>query len=259
MRLSNVHFGYEPATPVVRGVTAELRAGQVCALIGPNAAGKSTLIELMLGQLRPTSGAVTLNGKPVGELKPHERAQRLAYVPQRAMKDVSFTVAEVVSLGRYAQPREDAVIDEALAMCDLLPLRGRVFGELSMGQQQRVAVARAVAQVWSKGDLAGKFMLLDEPVNAMDLKHVDHSMQLLGDLASRGLGVLAVLHDLNLASVYADTVWLMAEGQLRAAGRRAEVLQAEVLEPVYGVTLRSPAESGGRRLFFVEPARKVVG
>jgi iron complex transport system ATP-binding protein len=263
--LSNVHFGYEAGAEVIRGVSAELRQGSVCALIGPNAAGKSTLIELMLGQRAPWVGEVVLNRKRAGEadgwervveMKAWERARWLAYVPQRALENVGLRVGEVVALGRYAQPRGAAAVDEAIRLCDLGSVRGRVFSELSVGQQQRVAVARAVAQLWSDGDLSGRFMLLDEPVNAMDLRHVDHTLQVLRSLASRGLGVLVVLHDLNLASMYADEAWLLSEGQLAAAGRCEEVLRAEVLEPAYGVRL-STAGEGKRTMFFVEPGRGV--
>jgi iron complex transport system ATP-binding protein len=170
-------------------------------------------------------------------MKPHERAARLSYVPQRTAGNVAFTVAEVVALGRFALPVDPQAIEAAIQACELTAIRGRAFHQLSAGQQQRVAMARAVAQTWSDSAMAGRFMLLDEPANAMDLRHVHATMALLKDLAARGLGVLVVLHDLNLASAYADEVWLLHEGRFAAAGPAAQVLTAANLEPVYEMKL----------------------
>lgn len=255
MLLTSVHFSYQPHLPVIAGVSGSLAAAGVCALIGPNAAGKSTLMKLMLGQLDPSQGQITLEGQAVATMKPHERAARVAYVPQRTSASVTFTVEQAVALGRFALPRSESAIEEALEMCDLLPIRHRVFAELSTGQQQRVALARALAQVGPAGAMQGKFLLLDEPVSAMDLKHVHGTMARLRSLASMGLGVLVVLHDLNLAATYADTVWLMDEGVLRAAGQWDAVLQSELLEPVYGVRLQMQTMSGQARPMFVAAGR----
>ncbi len=242
--LQGVSFGYEPGVPVIRSVTAELRPGRVCALIGPNAAGKSTLLKLMLGQLDPWEGAAELAGRPVSALTPMQRAALASYVPQKGAVSFAFTVRQVVAMGRYALGGSDAAIDRALAVCDLSDLRNRVFAQLSGGQQQRVLLARAVAQ--SAGD--GRVMLLDEPASGMDLWHVHQTMRLLTRLAQaeappRGsgeaggarLGVLVVLHDVNLAARYADDVWLMDSGGLVASGTWQEVLEPKLLESVYGV------------------------
>ena len=256
MLLSNVHFSYQPHLPVIRGISGALDSGGVCALIGPNAAGKSTLMKLMLGQLDPSQGQITLDGLSIAKMKPHERAARVAYVPQRTTADVAFTVAEVVALGRFALPRSESAIAQAMEMCDLLSIRHRVFAELSTGQQQRVALARALAQVGPADAMRGKFLLLDEPVSAMDLKHVHDTMSRLRLLASNGLGVLVVLHDLNLTATYADSVWLMDDGLLRAAGRWDAVLQSELLEPVYGLRLQMQTMSGQARPMFVAAGRE---
>jgi iron complex transport system ATP-binding protein len=264
MLLRDLEFGYRRGVPVVRRMSAQLLPGRVCALLGPNAAGKSTLLRLMLGQLEPARGAVMLEGRVVWQMKPGERASRLAYVPQRPAGDVAFTVAEVVALGRFALPVDEAAVERALEVCELAGLRDQQFNQLSAGQQQRVAIGRAVAQVWSESSLVGRFMLLDEPVNAMDLRHVHQTMALLAALAGRGLGVLIVQHDLNLAAGYADDVWLMHSGSLVAAKPWEQVLTPEVLEPVYEVKLRMEAGGTGighgaeRPLFFVEGPRTLV-
>jgi len=241
--LRGVTFGYQPGVPVIRSVTAELAPGRVCALIGPNAAGKSTLLKLMLGQLDPWEGVIELAGRPVSSLTPGQRAGLVSYVPQKGVVSFAFTVGQVVAMGRYALGDAEEAVDRALAVCDLTDLRDRVFAELSGGQQQRVLLARAVAQ--SAG--AGRVMLLDEPASGMDLWHVHQTMRLLGALAKGdgggpderggpgGPGVLVVLHDVNLAARYADDVWLMDAGGLAAAGPWREVMQPKLLESVYRV------------------------
>lgn len=234
-----VTFGYEPGVPVIRSVTAELRRGRVCALIGPNASGKSTLLKLLLGQLTPWAGEVELSSRSVLSVPYQPRAALMSYVPQKGGVSFAFTVRQVVGMGRYAASDHDVkgdAVEHAMALCDLNGLGDRVFAHLSGGQQQRVLLARAVAQAQG----AGAVMLLDEPASGMDLKHVHQTMGLLRQLSrgkesGAGLGVLVVLHDVNLAARYADDVWLMDNGELAAAGPCHEVMKPELLGPVYGV------------------------
>ncbi|MEX2213731.1 MAG: ABC transporter ATP-binding protein [Phycisphaeraceae bacterium] len=258
LELKSVHFGYEDGEPVVRDVSAVLGPGRLCALLGPNAAGKSTLLKLMLGQLDPVKGSITLDGKPVAALPAQERARRASYVPQRPRTHVAFSVNEVVTMGRFALPVDEGAVEEALRLCDLTSLRSRVFAELSVGQQQRVALARAIAQSLPTGRVPAGVMLLDEPVSAMDLKHVHDTMALLQKLAAKGAAVLAVLHDLNLAAMYGNEIWLMHEGRLAAKGAAKDVLRPEVLEPVYGVSLMTTAIGDAEQpLLFVDRSRRL--
>lgn len=233
--VDSLTFGYARDAPVVQSVSASLAAGRLCALIGPNAAGKSTLLRLMLGHLAPWSGTVRVTGQPVRNLKSSQLASWISYVPQRGAADFAFTVSQVVAMGRTMHRADRAAVESAIESCGLGPLRDRVYAHLSAGQQQRVMLARAVAQ--STG--GGRVMLLDEPASMMDLWHVHRTMQLLVDLARSGLAVLAVLHDLNLAARYADQVWLMNDGCLAACGNWNRVMVPEVLEPVYGLRLRA--------------------
>jgi len=214
--LEAVRFGYPGGPAVVDGVTAGLAAGRVTALIGPNGAGKSTLVRLMLGQLKPWSGRVRVAGREAAGLGPRELARRLSYVPQRPAVSFAFTVRQVVEMGRYAGGADAAAVAWALSLCGLEGLADRVFAHLSGGQQQRVLLARAVAQ-----SAGGAAMLLDEPASGLDLAHLHRTLARLRGRAADGLAVLVVLHDLNLASAYADEVWLMDGGRLAAAGPRA--------------------------------------
>ena len=252
--LDDVSFGYEPGVPVVEGVTAELPRQRLCALIGPNAVGKTTLLRLILGQLTAWSGRIDLAGRPTGLMSPRQRAAMVSYVPQRGLVSFSFTVEQVVTMGRHALRRDPAAVDRALAVADLTAHRSRVYHELSAGQQQRVLLARAMAQ--SAGE--GRVMLLDEPGSMMDMFHAHRMMGTLGDLAASGLSILVVLHDLNLAARYADVVWLMHQGRLVAAGPWDQVLVPALLEPVYRLGLTPLRPAGETRpMFFVAPADRM--
>jgi iron complex transport system ATP-binding protein len=240
--LRDLEFGYESGRAVFSGVNAELGAGRFCALIGPNGAGKTTLLKLLLGVLQPRRGEVRVAGELVARLRPGRRAALVAYVPQRSAATFAFSVEEVAAMGRFALEADGGALEAALAACEVESLRSKPFSELSVGEQQRVLLARAMAQAAGEG----KVLLLDEPVSAMDLAHVHRTLARLRGLVVRGLAVLVVLQDLNLAARYADDVWLLAGGRLAAAGTWREVLRPEVLEPAYGVRLRVLAHGGAQ-------------
>lgn len=251
LKLDHVSFGYDRDRLVLHDITGTIQPGKVCTVIGPNAAGKSTLLKLMLGQLEPRAGQVTVNGHTVHQLSPRERASSISYVPQRPAAHLTFRVEEIVAMGRFAQRESSDAIDNALIAFDIADLRTRVYGELSIGQQQRVAMARAAAQA-SDADPARHVILLDEPISAMDLKHVHATMRSLRDFAKRGFAIVMVLHDLNLTAMYADDVWLLDAGKLIHAGPWSEVMQPSILEPVYDVPIRETSkDASGRPVFHV--------
>ncbi len=241
MKLDQVSFTYEqslqadglPAPPAVKNVTTSLSKGSVHVLVGPNASGKTTLLKLLLGILEPKQGTVHLAGEPMAELSHRRRAQLTSYVPQQTATSFGFTVEQVVTMGRLSMVKNLNVVEQALASQNLEPLRHRSFTELSTGQQQRVLLARALAQVNEQTQA----ILLDEPVSAMDLSWVHRTMGELVGLAKQGLAVVVVLHDLNLAIRYADVVWLMDQGRLVSCGTWQEVLDPAVLGPVYGIEM----------------------
>jgi iron complex transport system ATP-binding protein len=246
IELTGVSFAYERGREVVRGVDAELRGGRLTALIGPNAAGKSTLMRLMLGLIEPSAGSVKIEGEAVGGLAHAVRARKVAYVPQRSGVVFAFTVREVIAMGGYSHRASEGDVERALEACGIAELGERMVGQLSGGQQQMVMFARALVQLAG----SGKALLLDEPGSAMDLKHAQHIMREQARLAQSGVAVLVVLHDLNLAAAYADDVWLMDQGRLVKAGAWGEVMRADVLEPVYGVKLRNLKMEAGERPVF---------
>lgn len=250
LRIDNLHFAYEPHSPLIEGISAETTSGSLNALLGPNAAGKSTLLKLLLGYLEPTHGYVLLHGRPVHRIPAPQRAAWISYVPQRSTTEFGFTARQVVEMGRQALRHDPHAIDHALEITDLAPHQHKVFAHLSAGQQQRVLLARAIAQSHGQGQV----VLLDEPVSAADLGHAHDAMRHLVALARSGLTVIVALHDLNLAAQYADSVWLLDQGRLAAQGPWQEVLQPSVLQPVYSVEIEwIPTPNSPRPILHVKP------
>jgi iron complex transport system ATP-binding protein len=224
---------------VVHDVTATVQRGEWVALIGPNGAGKTTLLRAVAGLL-PYEGRVSLLAHDAARLDRRERARLLAVVPQTPETPPWLTVAEYVLMGRTphlgplaregAHDRDAAA--RALARLDLEPFAERALGTLSGGERQRVVVARALAQEAS-------IVLLDEPTAALDIGHQQQALELLDALrAADGLTLVAAMHDLTLAALYADRVLLLSEGEIVADGVPAEVLTEEALAAHYGATVR---------------------
>jgi iron complex transport system ATP-binding protein len=238
LRLHNLSAGYGSRL-ILRDVSLSIAAGQVLALVGPNGAGKSTLIRVLSGVLPARSGEAPLNGNDLLRLSPAERARRVAVVPQLVHLPEAFTVSEVVLLGRTphlplwaGEGRRDCEVAWA-AMCraHVEALGERRIDELSGGEQQRVMLARALAQ-------EPTVLLLDEPTAHLDLKHQVGVLELVRTLAQEeNLAVLMTLHDLNQAALYADQVALMQRGEIVAHGTAQEVFRADQLSRVYGVDI----------------------
>ncbi len=246
--LHNVWFRFG-SRPVLDGVTGEAPAGAITAVIGPNAAGKSTLLRLVSGALRPTSGTVRLGTGDPARMQGAELAASLAYVPQQPRASARFTAWEVVELGRFRLAADPAAIESALAVMDLLPDAERPVPDLSVGQQQRVAIARALAQLEPGGTL-----ILDEPTASIDLRHRAALETELRARASGGATILIALHDLPAAARLADSIWLIDGDGGMTSGSGAAVLQPERLEQVFGVGFEWVTASGGPVLLPVSPA-----
>ncbi len=230
----HVEAGYGER-PILRKVSLAIERGTLVALIGPNGSGKTTLVRVLARVLRPHSGQCLLDGHPFEQIPPARFAQQVAYAPQESPPDMGFTVAELVMMGRYphqkgfwgVSPRDWEAVHRAMEFAGIAHLATRRVGALSGGERQRIHLARALAQQAS-------YLLLDEPTAHLDLRH---QVQILHALRQYALeqrkGVLVVLHDLNLASEYADHVALMSEGQIVAYGAPDAVFEPAILESVY--------------------------
>lgn len=256
MTISIEHLSFSYGRiPALADVTARGEAGRIIAVLGPNAAGKSTLLRCIVGALKPSAGRVVINDRPVHRLSPRALAQRIAYVPQRSVVSAAFTVRQVVELGRYALPADPRAVEKAIERLDLGEIADRPYPALSVGQQQRVTLARALAQLAPVGVL-----VLDEPASAMDLKHVAHTFRILREVAGGGASVIIAMHDLPAAAAVSDDAWLLDHGRLVAAGVTCEVLALERLQRVFGVGFSWLTDSGGRARLLPElPAGSAGG
>ena len=227
-------------SPILHGISAEARPGEVTVIVGPNGSGKTTLLRALTGDVG-FAGQVSLNGRDCAYLRPWELAAVRGVLPQASALAFPFTVAEVVRLGLTAAPhagRAD-LVPRALAAVDMAGFAPRLYQELSGGQQARVQLARVLVQVWNPVvDGVPCWLFLDEPVASLDIAHQLGVVRLMRDFAGRGGGVVTVLHDLNLTAMAADRVWLMDQGQLTGQGPMSEVLTDAALERAYGCPLR---------------------
>ncbi|SMX42460.1 heme ABC transporter ATP-binding protein [Actibacterium lipolyticum] len=220
------------------GFTA--RAGELTAIVGPNGSGKTTLLRALTGDAE-YSGEIAINGQDTQSLKGWELAAMRGVLPQAAVLAFPFTAIEVVRLGLTAglSAGNTRLPTQALDAVGLHGFANRFYQELSGGEQQRVQLARILTQVWEPVvDGVPRWLLLDEPVASLDIGHQLKVMQLVQQYAKRGGGVIAVMHDLNLTAMFADSVTMMCNGQVAGSGPVDEVLNNQTLSTAYGCSLR---------------------
>ncbi len=238
---------------VLEGVSLGLRPGELVAVVGPNGAGKSSLFAVLAGDLRPERGEALLDGRRLSTFTAAALAAERAALEQTPAIAAPFTVAELVALGMAAVPRaafdEAALAGRAMAAAGVTALASRPADRLSGGERARAHLARVLAQLWAgRAAGAGQFLLLDEPTASLDLGHQIEAMRAARSEAAAGAGVLAVLHDLNLAAAFADRVVLLCAGRVAAAGTPVEVLEARRLSAVYGAPILVQRSPGSLRI-----------
>jgi iron complex transport system ATP-binding protein len=236
---------------LVRGASLELAPGTTTILIGPNGAGKSTLLKLMTGEAKPSGGEIRFDDEVLASIPAWRLACQRAVMAQHARLVFPFSVYEVASLGvdgigrALTRLRRDALVGECLAAAGILEMAGRPYQTLSGGEQQRVQFARVLCQIEAGRSVASRQALfLDEPIASLDLCHQLALLDMARAIAARGVAVLIVLHDLNLAVTYADHLVVMDQGQIIAQGAPAKTLDDALLRQVFKVDLslsRAPA------------------
>lgn len=223
-------------TSIVHDISFRVQPGEFLAILGPNGSGKSTMLRALCRLHAPRQGEITLGGIPIGLIPQRRLAKQLALVRQESFVAFDFTVREVVAMGRFpylarfqGETVADAeIIDRYLQQTKIASLADRRMHELSGGERQRVFLAQAMVQ---EPDI----LLLDEPTNHLDINHQVEVLDLVRKQnRERGLTVIAVLHDLNLAALYADRLLVLHAGKLWAHGVPREVLSAKLVEEVYG-------------------------
>ena len=222
---------------VLNNISCQIPAGKLVVLVGENGAGKSTLIHTMAGNLK-YKGELAFKGKRVSEWGETELAKVRAVMTQQNALNFQLGVPELIAMGRFAiaepEQQKQQRVAEYVNHLNLQKLANRHTGQLSGGELQRVNIARCFAQLDAfNSENESKLLLLDEPTSALDLNFQHHLMQLVRKFTSMGNTAIVAIHDLNLASLYADEVLLLSGGELINYGPKNEVLTPELLEPVY--------------------------
>lgn len=216
------------------GISLQIGGGHLVGIVGPTGAGKSTLLRVLSGEVVPSEGAALIDGVPVTDTSLADLARLRAYVGPPMRSHVGFRVVDVVAMGRHPFAADSSpanVVDDAMARTDIAHLARREVRTLSSGEQQRVNLARAIAQ-------HTPVLLLDEPAAALDIGHQELVMKLLRDLAAAGAVVVAALHHLNLAAAYVDSILVLNKARAVATGTPQEVLNANLLSDVYARPIR---------------------
>lgn len=238
LKVENLSFSYG-ANPVLKNVNFCVEDGEFVAVLGANGAGKSTLFKVICGLEKPQKGMVLLSGKPLGGYSPSELAKIRSALMQDGEFNFESSVLDFVLLGRYARggffaSKEDIFIAKnALSAVGMSGFEGRVFTRLSGGERRRVELARALCQIGACGR-AGTLLMLDEPNSNLDPKNSNLAMSAVKKFADAKTSVLAILHDVNLASQHADKIALLRDGEIFAFGEPKCVLTSENLKFAYG-------------------------
>ncbi|MBS5281759.1 MAG: ABC transporter ATP-binding protein [Butyricicoccus pullicaecorum] len=240
-------------TEILHGLDFTAGDRSLVGVIGPNGSGKSTLLKCIYRVLKPSEGAVFVDGQPLSEYRVRDSAKKIAVLAQHNFYNFEFTVQDVVLMGRAphkrALERDSAadfkIVHEAMERVGVAPLRDRLFSTLSGGEQQRVLLARALAQ-------QTPCLILDEPTNHLDIKY---QLELLDLVRSLDRTVIAAIHDLNIAAMYCDTIFVMQSGRIVAAGAPRDVLTRSLIRSVYEVDADVFTDSDGllRVLFYPQP------
>ena len=241
IRVQNLVGGYTHS-PIIKGLDLEVKTGEFFALLGPNGSGKTTLFKLITGQLPIKSGKVSICGKEISTLTKLGKAKKMAVLTQEVQVSFDYTVEEIISLGRYPHQKgifkqlskkDRKVIEEVMEITQISEFRTTQFRLISGGEKQRVLLAKALAQ-------EPEILLLDEPTNHLDIKHTYQMLNLLKERQqTTGLTIFAILHDLNVASLYADRVALLHNGSFLEVGDVDLLRKESQLKKVYEVKVKS--------------------
>jgi iron-chelate-transporting ATPase len=243
-----------PGRTLLHPLSMTFPVGKVTGLIGHNGSGKSTLLKMLGRHQKPSDGEIHLNNHPLDSWSSKEFARKVAYLPQQLPAAEGMTVRELVAIGRYpwhgalgrfgVADRE--LVDEAITLVGLKPFAHRLVDSLSGGERQRAWIAMLVAQ-------DSRCLLLDEPTSALDIAHQVDVLALIHRLSQeRGLTVIAVLHDINMAARYCDNLAALRGGEMIAQGSPAELMQSETLEQIYGIPMGIlPHPAGAAPVSFV--------
>lgn len=236
IEINNLEFGYENSL-ILKGITFEVKYGEFLSIIGPNGSGKSTLLKTLNRLYTIKNGSIQIEGKDINEYKSRDLAKKIALVPQDTTLDYDFSVEDVVMMGRHPykgrfekEDKDDmGIVYEAMEMTNTLQLKDRLITEISGGERQRVFIAKALAQNTS-------IIFLDEPTSHLDINHQMDILNLLKFLnKERGITIVLVIHDINMAARYSDEIILLNHGKIQGKGNPDIVITNENIERAYNL------------------------
>ncbi|MCE1245294.1 MAG: ABC transporter ATP-binding protein [Firmicutes bacterium] len=248
--LSAVSFLYNGTIKALSDINISVSEGDFLVILGPNGSGKTTLLGIMSGVLKPSGGRALLEGKAFSSLDRKEIARTIAYVPQHIQVDFPFTVREVVLMGRFAHLKglgiegkaDMEIADEAMEMTGVAHLADRLIHQLSGGERQRVFIAQAITA-------EPKILMLDEPISSLDIKYQSQMMKLAQSLNNKGITIVATIHDLNYAGMYAKNIILLKKGIISASGAPKDMLNRDIIRQVFDVEVTTIERDNGSAPF----------
>lgn len=238
LEVNNLAFGYG-SKEVLNNINMNIKPGTFISVIGPNGSGKSTLLKNISTYLKPQKGVILLDSKGIDKLPRKEVSKKISVVPQNISLEFDFKIKDIVMMGRHPYikkfkgetPEDVKIVEKAMLYTNILTLSDRMFNELSGGEKQRVILARALAQ-------EPKILLLDEPVSHLDLQHQIEILDLIKNMSIKeSLTIIAVLHDLNMASSYSDYILMLKEGSIIYEGIPETVLNQENIREVFNINV----------------------
>lgn len=254
IRLEEVSWSIGSVT-VLEPMSLAFAAGQINVILGPNGAGKSTLMRIAAGRLKPASGRVLYGDRDVSDMDARKLALQRAFLSQHVEIDFAITVEEVVLMGRYPHfarapgCKDRRIVDAALDLVGMTSRRKQIYPTLSGGEQQRVQLARVLAQIWSDDSPPPpRIIFLDEPIASLDVQHQLQILEIARGLLDRGCTVIVTLHDLNLAMRYGDRFIFLRDGRLHQIVEEPDAVSAELVQSIFDVRATALEDGDGRRL-----------
>ncbi len=226
---------------ILHGVTAEFVPGEFNMILGPNGSGKSTFLKIFSGEINGYHGMVFYNDKNIAAQKKEELAKYRAVMSQQPELSFPLMVDEVVMMGRYPHfnfnpgKKDIAICEAVMERMNLVTFKERNYLTLSGGEKQRVQFARVLAQIWEQPAYGTRYLFLDEPLTSLDINYQQEFLQLAREFAKKGTVLVAVMHDINLATQYADRLFFLKQGELIAHGKPKEILTAALIKKVFDV------------------------